>query len=481
MNWLIALSGADRDLLARVPGERAKYLGVGGAILMTAVMASLSATYAFYVAMQPPLLVALLLGLLWGAGILNLDRWIVNSTKRQGNIFKDITMFMPRLLLALIIGAVISEPIVLRIFNSEIQSELQVMQDEQKSAFATSWLQDPRYLTLLKQQAQVATLSTELAAGVPTDAVVANPQVKALTDQLATLDGRLAEADKAVSCEGVGTCGSGTAGAGPVFKANQERSSRLQGERSQLAAQLAAATSQAESQATTVATLTGPAKHAQLDQLERAVASTQEQRSQDVAAFTKRVTHGDGLLSRIEALDRLGRDHPSMADARKALFLFILAIECMPVLVKLFMNLAKPSAYELVQQAEEDAEHARVTLRLRTEAEEGHMMAQVALDAAEVRARAELDAHVAVARSVLDAQVTIGRAAAAKWGADKLVLLDDSPEQFYAEPSSSRATSAPPVKITSTTKWDAVVQDDYFPTQSGVSLAKPVPDRPVKG
>ena len=464
MSWLIALSGADRELLARVPGERAKFLGVGGAILTTAVMASLSATYAFYVSMQPPVLVAVLLGLLWGAGILNLDRWIVNSTKRQGNVFKDIGMFLPRLLLALVIGAVISEPFVLRIFNSEIQSELQVMQDEQKSAFATAWLQDPRYLTLLKQQGQVATMSTQLATGVPTDAVVDNPLVKSLTAQLATVDTRLAEADKAVSCEGVGTCGSGTAGAGPVFKANQERSSRLQAQRSQLAAQLDAATTKASSQAATVATLTGPARHAQLDQLERAVALAQEQRSRDVATFTSRVTHGDGLLSRIEALDRLGKQHPAMADARKALFLFILAIECMPVLVKMFMNLAKPSTYELLQQSEEDAEQARVTLRLRTEAEEGHMMAQVALDAAEVRARAELDAHIAVAKAVLDAQVTIGQVAATKWGADKIALLDRAPEQFYAEPASPSASSGAPVKIISTTKWDAVTHEGYFAT-----------------
>ena len=381
---------------------------------------------------------------------------------------------MPRLLLALVIGAVISEPFVLRIFNSEIQSELQIMQDEEKSAFATSWLQDPRYLTLLKQQAQVATLSTELAAGVPTDAVVDNPQVKALTAQLETLDTRLAEADKAVSCEGVGSCGSGTAGAGPVFKANQERSSRLQAERSQLAAQLASATAQAGSQAATVATLTGPAKHAQLDQLERAVALAQDQRRRDVAMFTSRVTNSDGLLSRIEALDRLGKDHPSMANARKALFFFILAIECMPILVKLFMNLAKPSAYELVQQAEEDAEHARVTLRLRTEAEEGHMMAQVALDAAEVRARAELDAHIAVAKAVLEAQVAIGQAAATQWGADKRALLETSPTQFYADPPSPAAPNVATVKVS--TKWDKITQDGYV-TQPGVSLTKSAPDR----
>ena len=305
MNWLIALSGADRALLERVPGERAKYLGVGGAIVTTAVMASLSATYAFYVAMQPPFVVALLLGLLWGAGILNLDRWIVNSTKRQGNVAKDITMFLPRLLLAIIIGAVISEPIVLRIFNSEIQSELQVMQEERKSTFASSWLKDPRYITLTRQQAQIASLTVQLAAGVPTDAVVNDPQVQALTAQLATLDALLADADKAVACEGVGACGSGTAGAGPVFKANQDRSTRLQAERGQLAAQLSAASEQARSQATTVATLTGPGKRAQLDELQSAVALAEKQRSDDVAAFNSRVTHGDGLLSRIEALDRL--------------------------------------------------------------------------------------------------------------------------------------------------------------------------------
>ena len=44
MKWLVGLSGVDRRLLAQSPGERPKYVGVGGAILMTSVMAGVSAT-----------------------------------------------------------------------------------------------------------------------------------------------------------------------------------------------------------------------------------------------------------------------------------------------------------------------------------------------------------------------------------------------------------------------------------------------------
>lgn len=431
MKWLVGLSGVDRRLLAQSPGERPKYVGVGGAILMTSVMAGVSATYALYVSMKPPIVIALLLGILWALGILNLDRWIVTSTKRQGRFLKDTAMILPRLFLAVIIGAVISEPLVLRVFEHEIDAELQVMQNEQLASFEANWLNDPRYVELTSEKSRVQKLQGELDAGIPADAVLRDPTVAALSVQLTRVDNQLAEAERRVACEGVGSCGSGTAGAGPVFKQDLASRDRLLAQEHALNAELSSARIEARARAAATFNASRDSKDAELSQLKERVAIAERERAQDVALNTRRVRDSDGLLARIEALNRLSTDHPAMSEARKALFLFILAIECMPALVKLFMNLAKPGLYEHLQNAEEEAEKARHHLRIRTEAEEGHMTAQVALDAAEHKARAELDAHVAVSKALLDAQVGLGRAAAAKWKVDKLELLNHSPETFF--------------------------------------------------
>lgn len=447
MNWLISLSGVDRELLARSPGERAKYMGVGGAILTTAVMAAASATYALYVSMKPPIVVAVLIGALWGLGILNLDRWIVASTKRQGAFFKDIAMVLPRLLLALIIGAVISEPLVLRIFQREIDAELQIMQSEDQAKFESDWLKDPRYKQLQENKAQQATLQDELANGVPADAVIKDPTVADLTQRLSDVEKQLAAAEKQVACEGTGGCGSGTAGAGPVFKQNVAARDRLAREDASLTAQLNAAEAAARTKATAAFKATRAAKQRDLDALTTSITVAESARARDVAVNTSRVHASDGLLARIEALNRLTSTHPAMSEARTFLFLFILAIEIMPALVKLFMNLAKPGLYEQLQQAEEDAEKERALLRIRVEAEEGHMAAQVALDAAEAKARAELDAHVAVARALLDAQVKLGKAAAAKWRTEKLELLRDEPQTFFGTVDIPRQPVSSPVAV----------------------------------
>ena len=430
-NWLLSLSGVDRALLARTPRETAKFVGVGGAVLMTAVMAGLSAGYALYVSLDAPLIAVLILGALWGVGILNLDRWIIAATKRQGAFFKDVGMVLPRLLLAIIIGAVISEPLVLRIFNSEIESELRKMKTEQQADFERGLIAYPRYSNLADDRAEVASLQQGLAEGVRADAAVTDEQVMSIRGDLDRVNEALTAAEQAVACEGLGACGSGNAGAGPVFRANEARRDRLLKEKERLELALQSATARAVTQAGTTYESTVASKTARLEELQATVADTQAARDAEMAEHTMRVNEADGLLNRIEALHRLTEDSEAMSQARWALFLFILAIECLPVLVKLFMNLAKPTAYEQLQDAEDKADHDRALLLLSADAEEASMQKQVALDAAEVKARAELDAHLAASRALLDAQIEVVKAAAAVWRTDQLDLLKASPDLFF--------------------------------------------------
>ena len=105
-------SGANKDILRRCPNESSKYFGIGGTILFTALMATMSGGYAFYTAFDNAS-IAICFGLFWGAMIFNLDRFIVNTMYSDGLptiSLKEILGGAPRLVIAIFLGIVISYP-----------------------------------------------------------------------------------------------------------------------------------------------------------------------------------------------------------------------------------------------------------------------------------------------------------------------------------------------------------------------------------
>src|SRR5690606_21041115 len=122
-------SGAHIDTLKKHPTEHNKYVGIGATIFFTALFASLSGGYAMYFvfAGNPAApLFAILFGMIWGLAIFNLDRYIVSSIGKSGTTNQQIMQATPRILLAIMIGIVISRPLELKIFDKEIREKLKV-------------------------------------------------------------------------------------------------------------------------------------------------------------------------------------------------------------------------------------------------------------------------------------------------------------------------------------------------------------------
>jgi hypothetical protein len=120
-------SGAHVHTLKKYPTEHNKYVGIGATIFFTALFASLSGGYAMYfVFAGNPLAVvfAILFGLIWGTAIFNMDRYIVSSINKEGSTNKQVLQATPRILLAIMIGVVISRPLELKIFDKEIRQKL---------------------------------------------------------------------------------------------------------------------------------------------------------------------------------------------------------------------------------------------------------------------------------------------------------------------------------------------------------------------
>lgn len=120
-------SGAHVDTLKKYPIEHNKYVGIGATIFFTALFASLSGGYAMYFVFSGNAFAvgfAILFGLIWGTAIFNMDRYIVSSINKEGSMNHQILQATPRILLAIMIGVVISRPLELKIFDKEIRTKL---------------------------------------------------------------------------------------------------------------------------------------------------------------------------------------------------------------------------------------------------------------------------------------------------------------------------------------------------------------------
>ncbi len=120
-------SGAHAETLRNFPTEHNKYVGIGATIFFTALFAALSGGYAMYFVFagsSAAVFFAFLFGLLWGLAIFNMDRYIVSSINKNGSANRQILQATPRILLAIMIGIVISRPLELKIFDKEIRQKL---------------------------------------------------------------------------------------------------------------------------------------------------------------------------------------------------------------------------------------------------------------------------------------------------------------------------------------------------------------------
>ena len=124
--FLWSCAGVDKHILRQCPPDYSKYAGIGGMILFTAIMAAISGGYALYFVFNS-LWIACLFGLFWGLLIFNLDRFIVNTMYSDGKhtiSWGEIRSGLPRIIMAIFLGLVISTPLEMKIFSDQIDSQL---------------------------------------------------------------------------------------------------------------------------------------------------------------------------------------------------------------------------------------------------------------------------------------------------------------------------------------------------------------------
>ena len=133
--FLIWLSGAQHNVLDSCRTDRAKYVGVGSAVLVTSSMAAISMAFALHIALKASLPVAIPFAAAWGLAIMSLDRWLVVSMVRQEKRLNYLLLALPRIALGLLFGVIISTPLTLQIFHLEIANQISIDHTNAASAF----------------------------------------------------------------------------------------------------------------------------------------------------------------------------------------------------------------------------------------------------------------------------------------------------------------------------------------------------------
>ncbi|WP_339893471.1 DUF4407 domain-containing protein [uncultured Algibacter sp.] len=300
-HFFIICSGADTDILEDCSiGEQNKYAGIGATVFFTAVMAFIAASYALYTVFDN-LYSAILFGLIWGLLIFNLDRYIVSTIKKTGNVIDELIQASPRIVLAVIIAVVISKPLELKIFEKEINQVL---------------LEQKNELTLANK--------TQLAEQF-------TPSIAALQNEITDLQNEVDIKEKEVNnlyntyiTEAEGTAGTKLLGKGPVYKEKREKHDALLAELQQLKID----------------------NKGKITALENEIVKLKGDYDTQVATTQPIINNFDGLMARVTALGKLPW-FPSFF-----IFLLFLAIETSPILAKL---LSPKGAYDYKLEDQETA------------------------------------------------------------------------------------------------------------------------------
>ncbi|MDO5615727.1 MAG: DUF4407 domain-containing protein, partial [Cruoricaptor ignavus] len=286
-----------------------KFAGIGGIVLFTAVFASLSAGYALFTIFDN-LWSAVGFGLLWGLMIFNLDRYIVSSIKKTGTWWNQLLMAIPRLALATFLGIVISKPLELKIFEKEVNKQLNTIIQRNKTQ-----LQSEMNGRILQQTSPFETEKKQI-------------QAKILEYQTA-YDSATVELEKEILGTKTGLT-SGKEGFGP----NAKRKAELKEQRRK---DLENYQKQTE------------ARRNYLDNEISKVYTNIETERNKTETFEDKF---NGFAARLQALDELGKNTPIMAIASMFIMGLFICLEISPVLVKLISSVG-PYDY-LLEKTEND-------------------------------------------------------------------------------------------------------------------------------
>lgn len=283
--WLAA---ADPSLIKDCGPDRFRYGVIGYTVLATWIFATLAWGY-FFSTLFDDILIILPAALFFGFVILTIDRGLIAGLNSNGGKNKWLSLSL-RLMLALTIGFFISQPVVLMLFEKDINAHLPVVKEKKITAY-TKQVRDENAVTVQQAKAETERIRNE----------------QKIKEQ------EILDLKNAYIRETDGTGGSGKIGEYTI--ARVKKIAYLKAE---------------EDLISWKRLMQGP-----LDSSLAKEKNTELLIQARISDFDKGLS--DGFLTRIETLDDLMLVHPPVKYRYRLVIILIMMIELMPLLTKLMM------------------------------------------------------------------------------------------------------------------------------------------------
>ncbi|MEU7830564.1 DUF4407 domain-containing protein [Nonomuraea sp. NPDC049129] len=433
-SFLIWLSGADPYILDQTPSDRPKYQGMGGAVLTTATLAGVSMFFALSMALNASIAAAGLVSVVWFLAILNLDRWLVSSLQRSARRRDILKIAIPRAVLALLFGVIISTPLVLQIFGPEVEAEITNIRIEQSEAYQRRLNSGPLVEEIKKLQSARSALVATIAGGGAAVAPGRDPEVVRLNALLRTLeDKRDTNADAAV-CEETGEKCKGRvrhdAGRGPHWREYKRKQADAERQIAIYRRQLTERSESIRRSAETAAGDTLKEARTRLPIVQARLKLLQGAQSDQQSAFEEKNAANKGFLIRLKALDRAAGDDFTLGLWRTLVFLLITTLECLPIFVKILFLLGRPTRYDELLETYERERLELGKQNARKERQAGFLANNDEILYADYVARERAKVLEAMAQQTAAAELAVAQRSLDLWRDRELRLLPHDLDRY---------------------------------------------------
>lgn len=418
--FLWTCAGVNKNVLRQCPTEYAKYAGIGGTILFTALMAMLSGGYAFYTIFENTL-PACLFGIFWGLLIFNLDRFMVNTMYTDGKHTISREEFLgglPRLILAIFLGVVISVPIELRIFDDKIQAQMLI--DQGKVSEEVVAANNQLYAQRAKLEEDRRECEQELSE-------LRNGTTTSFTKRILEKEAELSETENKLYEETIGKGITGKAGYGPAARQLEAKLNRLKIELQDL--RNAERDEVAQNQEFVKKQIGN--KQAQLDEIDRQLLVVNERIMLKDEEKEKATAALDGFTARLKAMSSITspkeKENRPLFIARMMIMLLFIAIEIIPTLFKMMMtagpydNMLKAMMYRTRLLSEKQI--SDVDCQVNSEI-------QITVQKNANRIEAEIKANKEVLDKIAMAQAELLQEAIDAWREQELAKIRANPSEY---------------------------------------------------
>ncbi|MEV5575776.1 DUF4407 domain-containing protein [Spirillospora sp. NPDC052269] len=119
--WLRSLIGVDESVLSMAPLDRGRYTAMALIVVNAGILASVSMSVMVQKFTDARFVLVLPIALFWGWVIFSMDRWLIASSHGTQS---NRGVFLARVLLAVVLGFVVAEPLLIKMFEPAIHRQV---------------------------------------------------------------------------------------------------------------------------------------------------------------------------------------------------------------------------------------------------------------------------------------------------------------------------------------------------------------------